>query len=333
MPTWEDAGVSEFGNVRKTTSNGPEAIALVDNELSKIMYRKPSKNRVSIPCPFHISDSGFSRTLNVNLNPNRTNGKGFHVPVGYFHCWSCGASGPWNKLANHLNLQPLEETDNPDISSGLTQIAWDEEYTKPDDSLLAEVDEDWQHKDCTIYKETLSDFGVMQYQKVSLQNGDYVMFNKLWLPARMNQELVGHVEIRLEDDDPEPKYLNSPGPWSHRNWVGFDYVRKYFGRSHCALVEGPADFLRLVQNNIPTLPLLGVQSWSLTKRAALNLAFDDVFVIGDGDEAGSKMRKTLLEAMPDAYGITLPDGIDPAKLSRAELRDVKKIIKRHLGGN
>lgn len=328
MSGWEEAGIGALGAVRRTTSNGPEAIALVENELSRLLYGRKARNRYNVPCPFHISDSGFSRTLNVNLNPNRTNSVGFNVPVGYYHCWSCNASGPWNRLANHLGLQQLEETDNPDIISGLASIAWDEEYVRPDETLLSDVTDDWVRDDCTIFRETLEDFDVHAYQKILNRGGDYEIYNKLWLPAWMNHQLVGHVEVRLDEEDPEEKYMNSPGPWSHRNWIGFDQVRRYFGNEYVAIVEGPADFLRCVQNSIPALPMLGVQSYSKTKRVALEMAFKHIIAIGDGDEAGERMKTTVLDSIPSAFGINLPKDADPASLTKSELKELKRMIER-----
>lgn len=327
--SWNDI---KLGGVRRTTSNGPEAIALVERECSKILYSKPKGQRIDMQCCYHISSDGFSRTLNVNLNPNRVNGKGFQVPIGWFYCWSCGTSGSWNKLAEHLQLDKLEETDNPEISAGIIPFAWEEEYERPHESALYPVSGPWEHRDCIIKQRVLEMFGVMEYLKtIRDHDGSYVMHRKLWLPAVMNKKMYGHVEIRLEEEtDPEPKYKNSAGAWSTTTWVGFDAVRKAFGRRYCCIVEGSADAFRLVQNRIPAMPLLGVQSWSRIKKIAITQAFDHVFVIGDGDEAGDRMRTTLLNDMPQARALQLEPGMDPAKLEQQEIREIRSIIERKL---
>lgn len=325
--SWGNVGL---GGARRTTSNGPEALALVTNECGKLLYAKPKGARYDLQCCYHISSDGFSRTLNVNLNPNRVNSKGFQVPIGWYYCWSCGASGPWNKLAETLNLEKLVEPDNPNIQSGLVDFHWEDEYAKPDDSMLFPITGDWEHRDCTIKYKTLMKFGVKEYLKIVNQGGEYVMYRKLWLPAIMNRRLVGHVEIRLDEEDPEPKYKNSAGAWSATNWVGFDTIREYFPRDYVCIVEGSADAMRLVQNRIPAMPLLGVQSWSSSKRIAVTQAFDHVFVIGDGDEAGERMRKQLCLDMEDSHPIILEDGMDPAKLEREDIRELKSVIARKL---
>ena len=330
--SWNDL---VLGGVRRLTPNGPEAINLVINELQKVRYSRVRGGRAACQCPYHVSDTGFSRTLNFNLNPNRINSVGFQVPVGYFYCWSCGRSGPWNEYAEYVGLEKLVETDNPDVSKNLMQIQWEDEYVEPDPSMIFDVEDDWVRDDGVIKLKTLRKFGAKIWMKVVNDNGDYISRRKMLLPALQNGENVGHVEVRLEseDIDPDPKYLNSPGVWSSQYWLGFDAVSEMFDTNYCCLVEGPADWLMMVQNRIPALPLLGVTSWSKTKRTALTVRYDKLIVIGDGDAAGKKMFMTVADSVRkhcDCKRIRLPDGEDPASLDAQQYKQLKKLIDRKL---
>jgi len=332
--SWTDV---TLGGVRRSTPNGPEAVNQVIRELQKLRSTRARGNKVSCQCPYHVSDDGFSRTLNVNLNPNRINKDGFQVPIGYYYCWSCKNSGPWNQLADTLGLEKLIETDNPNIENNLGLVQWEEEYQQPDESMMFPFEEDWIRGDGVIKLKTLRDFNSKLYMKIVNVRGEYESRRKLWLPAYENDELMGHVEARLdpEDIDPDPKYMNSTGVWSSQYWLGFDTVSNNYDCDWCALVEGPADMLMMYQRGIPALPLLGVTSWSTTKRAALTIRFPNIIVIGDGDNAGNTMYKMLRESLEghcNFHRIKLPKGEDPASLDRDQYKELKTAIKRKLKG-
>jgi hypothetical protein len=332
--TWLDL---KLGGVRRSTPNGPEAINQVTRELNKLRSTRIRNHKASCQCPYHVSDDGFSRTLSVNLNPNRINREGFKVPVGYYFCWSCKQAGTWNKLASTLSLEPLVETDNPNIENNLGAIQWEEEYQQPDESMMFPFEDDWVRNDGVVKLKTLETFKAKLYMKIVNLYGEYESRRKLWLPAYENDELMGHVEARLdpEDLDPDPKYMNAPGVWSSQYWLGFDTVSNNFNEDYCCLVEGPADLLMMYQRHIPALPLLGVTSWSNTKRAALTVRFQDVIIIGDGDNAGDTMYRTLRTSLIDhcnVHRIKLPEGEDPASLNKVQYEDLRKVIKRKLKG-
>ena len=331
--TWEGL---VLGGVRRSTSNGPEAVNHVIRELQSQRYFRIKSQRALGPCPFHTSDTGFSRTLSINLNPNRVNSVGFQVPVGYYHCYSCGKSGPWNEYAAERGVEPLVETDNPDISKNLSKIQWEEDYIEPEASMIFPFEEDWVRHDGRIKLGTLQAFDAKLWMKVVNVGGEYVSRRKLLLTALQNGDVMGHVEARLdpEEIDPDPKYLNSPGVWSSQYWLGFDIVSKTFDTNYCCLVEGPADMLMMYQRGIPALPLLGVESWSKTKRTALTVRYDHIIVIGDGDAAGKKMFTTVHDSIgkySSCHRIKLPEGEDPASLNKNQYSDLKQAIKRKLG--
>ncbi len=329
--SWYDVNL---GGVRRSTSNGPDAINLVTNELrSKLRYSKVRANRAMCQCPYHVSDTGFSMTLDVNLNPNRVNGKGFQVPVGYFHCWSCFKSGPWNQLAETLGLEKLEETDNPHLHNQLSKITWEEEYYPPETSMLFDIEEHWVRKDGVIKMSTLLAYNCKIWMKVVQHDGELESRRKLFIPVEQNHELVGHVEARLdpEDVDPDPKYLNAAGPWASQHWLGYDVVCNTFDTNYIALVEGAADAMMMFQRGIPALPLLGVTSWSDAKKAAIVTRFEHVVIVGDGDNAGKSMRKFLKPKLNEecyVHLIKLPAGEDPASLDKEQYKDLKSLIKK-----
>lgn len=329
-----------LGQNRKIVPDGPEAQAMVRSEIFKhFRSPRPEGSNISVPCCFHVSDGGFSRTLSICVEPH-TDGKGRHIPTGLWHCWSCGKKGSWNTLAIKEGLQILTETDNYALDENVREITWERGYEPPPPEELFDLPENYEwkrRKEVPIDYKTLLSVGARIHKRKRWVDSEYVLDKRLHLPALEDNELVGHVGAALLKQ--EPRYLNSDGPWSLKHFLFWDpaqeVAKRWVKKNHkrfCVVVEGPGDGLRMLQHNIPGVTVLGTNAWSTTKANMIAASYDMVFAFGDGDSAGRAMnaeiKKELKASMP-VHVIKMPRrGCDPAKLNAEELADLKTYLKR-----
>lgn len=329
-----------LGQNRKIIPDGPEAQALVRNEVSK-HFRSPRNegHNISVPCCFHVSDGGFSRTLSICVEAH-TDGKGRHIPVGLWHCWSCGKAGDWNTLAVHEGLQCLHETDNYELEENVHDITWERQYEPPPESELSDLPEGWiwkRRKEDPITYETLMSVDAKIHRRKVFNGTEHILDKRLHLPALEESERVGHVGAALQKQ--EPKYLNSSGPWSLKHFLFWDPAERIAEtwiergcKRFCVVVEGPGDGLRMLQHSIPGITVLGVNAWSMTKANMIASSYDMVFAFGDGDKAGKAMNaqiKNDLSASMEVHAVKMPKrGLDPAKLSVQDIEELKTYLRR-----
>ena len=77
-----------------------------------------------------------------------------------------------------------------------------------------------------------------------------------------------------------------------------------------AITEGELDALVITEYaGIPAVGIQGVSAWNEVFARTLN-DFDRVLIVGDGDEAGRQMVDRLVDSIPNAIGVSLPDGLD-----------------------
>jgi 5S rRNA maturation endonuclease (ribonuclease M5) len=135
-------------------------------------------------------------------------------------------------------------------------------------------------------------------------------------------------------------YFNSAGTWAQRvGLLPYDHVKKMLkdrdSRAIC-LVEGVRDPLRLIQEGIPALSILGSGMWSKQKLSLImSLDPSHVFILMDGDEEGRKTSKQIAIDLK-ATGIPctklglsrlsekLDRKIDPANMPRKIVRQIEK---------
>lgn len=308
-------------------------------------YRKFMGSGVQVQCPYHISDTGFSQTLNINLIPH-TDNHSRHIPVGMYHCWSCGAKGIWNTLAHKLNMELLEETDNYELASNVRHVEYDKEYVPPHPSLLLPLgDFEWHRpKDKkTITNATLRRIKARMFYNVVREQNDLFSEQRLWLPCYEDGEIVGHIGASLDPENVQPKYLNADGGWALTHFFLWDpslklarklKKSKAIKRRYVVIVEGPADALVLYQEGIPAVSVLGTNNWTEAKANLVAVNYDYVFVLGDGDDAGRKMGREIKKMLVPLLGdrvrkIRLDEGDDPAKLKKRQIRALKELIEKY----
>lgn len=299
------------------------------SELSKVSPRKILKNSIVIKCPFHV-DSSPSCHINIKL------GK---LPLGVFHCFSCNASGPWNKLADKLHLQKIDEESLKDINEFKTLQA-----------KLKDVQEDFT---CHLPKGLTPWKGSWRKSKIPEKLLVQIGAKKWWdsqsevyrilLPVTNFNNLQGYVGGRLDGDKvTEPKYRNSHGEWAKTTWFGLDYpllskkIQSIYNDypNTIVLVEGPADCLRVLKEGLPCIALLGTNNWDIPKLQILHgLGFTTIVLFMDGDDAGLKATKELNKILKQTFKVInfmLPideNKYDPDNCPTEFIEQIKSILK------
>ena len=259
-------------------------------------YSGPKKTMTTytfVSCPFH-SEKTPSCQVKHDQHKNERSGN--------FRCFGCGAHGSWNLLAEHLGL-PLWGKQRV---SKVPQVS----FEGMDSELLG---------DAPLKKETLRLFkmGGLAAQYAGIKDswrGFPLDFLKsvgakicmveenrryyIYLPVEVKGELRGYIKALPKKVEGLPSYFNAPGKWGAKYGLfPFDYSVKLMKDKrldYLVLVEGPRDALRLLQEGIPAVSILGTQSWSKSKVRLLEFSgARRIILMLDGDAAGRKATKLL----------------------------------------
>lgn len=236
----------------------------------------PKNDEIYILCAFH---NDHNPSLGVHI--------GFNVPPGTFHCWSCKASGGWNKLAHALSLptygapspgsansdriDPFEimarsyraggtiKDDCPEILRGLEPLPRGFRWRQFGGNFLEKC-------------------GAKYYWQKETKNNPEMEW--LYFPLTMNAAYRGYTLAALRPH--KPKYMT----FADTQKVLFLYDWVPVG-SPFVLVEGHADALRLLAEGIPSMAIFGTANWGDIKREYVKAKMPSkVLVLFDGDEAG-----------------------------------------------
>lgn len=317
------------------------ANAVVLEELQKVTGpTKTSSTNVYIICPFH-NDTDPSCSVYVV--------HGGRFPVGTFNCLGCGESGSWNKLAEQLGLRRLSRDDltdtrTPVLSDRAKQMqrARVGLVDRPGTEMPPGVPYPWDEwRDISgntvraaggrLCKETVSGYRV----------------TNLYLPviaAGRVPELAFVIRARLEKHDDYPSYVNSENAQTQtKGLFPYPLARKMLATGRygmLALVEGPRDALRLIDNGIPALAILGTSQWSEDKRLDVAALCHEhragLLLLMDGDDAGIKARREIVASYrgdassPRVRTIKLEDygeDLDPGNIPERMLRKIAKSVK------
>lgn len=257
------------------------------------LKKKVSGRSIFIQCPYH---SDKTPSGGINLDASKT------VPLGWFSCFGCGKSVPWNDLAATLGLRQLKKRSQTEVTTG--------DYLDPSrmrDELLGEdtEDETQAKRDKERDEKRLAFFDfppeLIKWRGYKVKFLEqlgcrYAFFDDentggeflIWIPCIVNGEVVGYVKAFLEKQEGRPSYINSPGKWSRtKGLLFFDYAIKMMqeqGHKTIVLCEGPRDAMRLLRYGIPAMCILGTQSWSDEKRMLLEQSpAENVVIFMDGD--------------------------------------------------
>jgi hypothetical protein len=283
------------------------------NELRKVTQIKTTRNSVSIICPFHIdSDPSLSVSLGGKVSP------------GVFHCFSCNASGHWNHLAEKLGLTTVENgvSHNTHLLSPNTELF---SLIEEENLVLEDLDFQWRGFPKKLMKK-------LEVQKLWEERlDDYY----LYLPVTMIGDYYGHIRAKINKDSPGVKYWFN---LKSKIFYPFDYILEK-NTSLVVLVEGIADFFRLIKNKIPTLATLGTNfPYDAAYEYLENLAIDKVILCFDGDDAGDKVvfgsdkKGSFAEYLTDkgmeVRFLRPPNGKDPDNMPFYYIQVLKHMIKK-----
>lgn len=283
-------------------------------------------NEIYILCAFH---NDHNPSLGVHI--------GHNVPPGTFHCWSCKASGGWNKLAKALSLpfyanlpdaRVRDDTDPFEIMARSYNTGAAFKVEGP--AVLRGLEElprgfRWRN----LGKNFLDKFGAKFYwQKETKSN---VEMDWLYFPLTMNAAYKGYTVAALRPH--KPKYMTFAD--TQKVLFLYDYIP---AGSPLVLVEGHADALRLHAEGIPATAIFGTANWGEIKREFIKAKMPRrVLVLFDGDEAGRTAAQRVfidLRAGTDVDIFYLPEvatgeeKIDPGNMPIDLVTEVQRRLYR-----
>lgn len=282
-----------------------EKIKIILLENSK---RSQVKDRsVFICCPFH-----GERTPSCSVTI-------YHEKFlpGTFHCFGCGESGNWNKLAEKIgikykvNEKELYYAKNATIKSDSSNLLRIENETVKDfiKNQYFDAYSEWPKN---------KNWRSIKYEFLKKIEAHIIYEHeeqKIFLPVKVNNNVVGGIRASID----KKKYLTTTGNWvKDKGLFPFDITKNMIEkdkwlRKFVVLVEGPRDVARLIINGIPSLAILGAKQWSKEKtELLLTLTSDDfeVLTMFDGDKAGNsahKFVKNQIEQFVKVRRIRIPE--------------------------
>jgi 5S rRNA maturation endonuclease (ribonuclease M5) len=252
---------------------------------------------------------------------------------GRFNCFGCGLKGQgWNHLAKIIGAEQLKPGSRPDPAGVLSQ-----EIRKHLDSTNGQTKLQWNELPWDI--EPWS----KPWKKISAYTMNaataYEWYDdkdkcyRLLLPIYMFGALNGFVARRLDKGGSKKirKYRNSIKFGSKRLLYPVDIVEQ-MNTTSVALVEGPKDALRCVDEDIPALCNFGGKgSWSKFKVTILaNLGIKRVVIASDKDEAGEAFRAKLSTELKPLFKLDHfycpTKKRDPGNLRKTEYKELWKMV-------
>lgn len=246
---------------------------LVQQEISRVTGVNMKSDMAMIPCPFHADKSP---SCGVYFRP------GDDRP-GNWYCFGCNRSGLWDELADALGLEKFDKTPTDRFSHPINVTL--EDTTVFNEKLVFRPlpkNKIWRE----ISTNLLIDVGC-QLCKVRYETNLSDTF--IWMPVYIGGELEGYIKARKKKIAGKPSYINKKGPWAKtRGLFPFDYaISQMSEKKAVVLVEGQRDALRLLDQGIPAICIMGTHSWTDEKSKLLDLyGVKRAIICLDGDDAG-----------------------------------------------
>ena len=243
-------------------------------------------------------------------------------PVGTFHCFGCGESGPWNKFAEQAKLEPIKGWKFfKGTGSNILSREDEAKMMGLDTTVAAKIKSKatipWpKHLEWRGYPGTLlQKLGAESFNDKATDE-PMVVF-----PVIVNKKTKGAVRAFMFKKKGRTSYLTTEGSWIKTYGLfPFDYTKKgikKYGYNYIILVEGPRDALRLLMMGLPAMAILGAGSLSEKKfLMAKALIGDDgmFYVMSDNDRAGKQMYKDIkkmCKSICPVERILMPNKKDP----------------------
>ncbi len=235
--------------------------------------KKKINDSTFVVCPFHSENTPSFRI--------------FHSPAtkspGWGRCYGCGKSVSWDESAPLLGLKPFSYAPPSEQFAFRTVRMLEEE--DPEILTFSAL------PDGKVWRDIPTDFlKEVGCRRCTNTWGQPFVF----LPVNIFGEERGYIKARLRKTADKPSYINKKGGWSEDYGLfPYDYAVKEKPRV-LVLVEGPRDSLRLNFQGIPTMAILGTQSFSPRKARLIAVSgVDSVILAFDGDCAGIAAAKRI----------------------------------------
>lgn len=345
---------------KKKFLDGDAAAVHIMRELEKanIPYT-PRTDSVVITCPYHspIYPHFSYHRLSINLVPKfRDDGK--YIPVGKFHCWSCGKAGMFNDLITdkslpkerRLEVEPLPIAgsceDKQLFNIDLKKEKKKKEFEEINHFLIGKWTQDWRG----IPSKLLRKMGAKSYfdYNPKAKNREGIELDiggterMLFYAYDEEHRKIGWIALANEEDRDEGKILkqkNMSGEWASKTVL---FHEKYEDDTPIVLVEGPFDALRLIKEGFQACPVLGAGNWSEEKRDLLASKASHLIILFDGDETGWKDSKIIEDDIKDylpTLRLKLPiyekkeDQIDPGNMPDKFVKILRKKMNKFIKEN
>ena len=245
-----------------------------------IRYRELG-NDFSIYCPF------FPHEGNKMLLQVRYDG-------AMIHCWSCGASGNYNKLAEKLSIKKMPASLN--AGYGAVDRALTEAYLERGLPALPGGLTPYTEPYRGLPVDFLAEFDSKKWWDL-----ESMVWRILW-PITYNGKLQGYTAGRT-DGETMPKYRHGPKGSIQTRRVLWPIDHRLI-RDTVVLVEGPFSALRLLRAGIPAVAVLGADNWhsaKITMMLQRKRPIRGVVIAFDADPAGEHGADRVYSSIKDAF--------------------------------
>ena len=316
---------------------------IFDEIVSKIHgSKKLTGDSYMIQCPYH-ADGTPSGGINLTVDTD--------VPLGFFHCFGCGEKRRWNDLAKTLGLHQFKDWELGFTGNGSKKDQRKKKivvYETATEELKRSLNtmeviswpalQNWRGYPGAIIKK----LGGLFYNDPIT---DEVM---LFFPITVNEKFKGGVRAYMEKQVNGLSYLTTSGPWvKDCGILGYDFIKRIIRRNRytaVVIVEGPRDMLRLVENRIPAVAILGSENYSHKKMLrilGMSSKIDTIYVMPDNDKAGTTMYQHVKKITGDfakVKQLKLPKDkdeegklikMDPDDAPQELIDTVRDILKTH----
>jgi len=274
-----------------------DAFTVIGRELQKLEGPKnQTGDAIVVCCPFH---NERSPSCSVNMSTEK------EVRVGTWYCFGCQRSGSWNKLAEHAGLEQIKEWQNIEARTDGSMVRFDKKKAEQIGTHNLTIQRLFDEVGNAVLpwpkNATWRSYSGKLINRVEGYVYDDIRFDELMLvlPVYINGRYRGGVRALREKPKKGPSYFNTTGDWSKDyGLLGFDYMRKkkLYGCKAIVLTEGPRDWLRMVENKIPAVSILGSAMFSKKKLMLLmGLGIEKIYAFPDNDKAGYKMAALIEE--------------------------------------
>jgi hypothetical protein len=230
---------------------------------------------------------------------------GHKITPGGFHCFSCGAHGGWNRIAEKLGLQQINVEQRVKANYAVEQNPFgvlDKAIKEKPPLVVPKVRQlvgteplppgfQWRG----LGKSFLEVYGARFYWDRN-KDMDYLYF-----PLTVNGIYVGYTIAALKPCT--PKYETFAD--THRTWFLYDQVQ---ADTTLILVEGHFDALRSQAEGLNVMGLFGTENWSPTKKQmVLAKRPTKVITLMDGDEAGYNAARKIYTDLVSGVNVEIID--------------------------